>query len=218
MPTPSEGTGGRSDSVAVTVRVFRILSGMNVRVRLLSPRYGGCFTHWRGGRSRYCPGEAGKCPNHKLDKQWKGYGAIQYYDPHADLWIPSVLELTEHAELDFRNVWKRGQYWDMKRPKDVESKKFPVTAKLAHDGSGLKVPDSFNYLPVLLTMYHQESIELNVPNPIPPKVILEASHNGTTPPAVKPQETIPTKEEWMGFREKMKLMGFKLPDRDQAGE
>lgn len=171
---------GDDGEVAYTLKLFRVKPNQRFTIRTLSHRIDGLITHYfkppkSQGESKYCPGEEQGCAYHKLPKLWKGYAAVEVWDSHSGLWFPTVLEITEHLELDFRGVWKRGQQWVLSRAAEVKEKRTPVVAGLLGEDTDPKLPRAFDYLPVLQTVYHCPAIQLGCANPLPARVVLKAS-------------------------------------------
>lgn len=170
-PIPDKKIGG-------DLRQLRILSievGTDYHVRLLSEAYGGLFTHY-ARKSFLCTGEK-DCPSHihKYEKIWKGYAAVDIWLKERKVWLPFVLEISEHLELDFRGLWKRGQVWEIWRDHPVAKKPSPVQAKLQEEREPDRVPKAFDFVSVLKTRYHTSYIDLTAKNPLPPRVFVEES-------------------------------------------
>lgn len=155
-----------------SVRIVRIEPGASVCLRMLSESIGGLITHWDGKKSKYCIGEG--CPSnlHSRDRTWKGYVAAQQFRPLTKDWLPVVLELTEHAELDMREAYQRGQEWVLERRFGSNKKAGPVTASLHKPAALQALPAPFDVLRVLVHVYHCNDISLNVKNPLPPRLVL----------------------------------------------
>jgi len=175
MPDDTTLSGASDRLPVLPIRIFRLEPGASAFVRLLSPRYGGLFTHWKGGRSIYCAGEDCPAALHSTEKFWKGYGAVEAWCPIKNLWYPAVFELTEHLELDFRGQWERGQVWEVQRVKHKQAKREPIRADLQELLDANTLPADFDFLVVLKRMYHRERIDLGSKNPLPPKICLPPS-------------------------------------------
>jgi len=191
------------------LRVFRIEEGTTVHARTLSDGYKGVFTHYVKRRSVLCGGDDCDGPTHKTPKIWKGYAAVELWNAATNHWNPFVLEITESLELDLRGKWRRGQVWEFYREMPTKKKSMPITGKLLEERDPSSVPPEFDYRPVLLHLYHVHAIHLGVLNPMPPRVIVEASEgNG---PAIlagagagKPQMDAETEQKYQEFMNKMK--------------
>lgn len=166
-PPPSRADGARTPRL----RVFRIDPGTQWYVRVLSPEYGGLFYHWVGrgkyGRSHYCQGPDCSPTLHKGRRYWKGYAAVEVWVEAESHWVPTVLEITEHLELDLRGRWKRGQTWILSRAEETAGKPAPVVGQLSEENPPGSVPPSFDVKPALQMLYHEERIHLGEPNPLP---------------------------------------------------
>jgi hypothetical protein len=182
------------------VRVFRVDPGTAWRVRTLSPVYGGLFTHFVKNRSRYCD-PAGCRPEYpKGERFWRGYFAAELHDAAERCWRPVVFELTEHCELDMRGVYQRGQVWRVEREADKAGKHAPVRAALEGVVDPAQLPAAWDYRPVLFHLYHVEKLDLSASNPLPPRLMLQATpfvEGGS----VAPLEEMPTSPaEWERWR------------------
>jgi len=142
-------------------------------VYVISDRYYGLFTHYTKQGSRACQGvDCRFCK--AVEKVWKGYAAVELLHKEAKCWVPTVLELTEHAELDVRGVWKRGQMWGFTQ-RVPEGKKHPaVTGQLLPPRKDPVVPAEFDIRPVLKNFYRLIELPPTIPNPLPPRVVVEA--------------------------------------------
>lgn len=166
------------------LRVFRVRPGESWSIRTLSAEYGGIFTHYTKERSVYCDPDDCVAGLHRTERFWKGYAAVEVYDQRAAKWLPTVLEITEHLELDFRERFDRGQCWELWRMKETRKKKEPVQGTLLEERDPNTFPPAFDYVPVLLAIYHLERIDLSAKNPRPMKIYLPASE-GAPPPATR---------------------------------
>lgn len=160
------------------LRVLRIAEEQSVKVLTLSDCYGGISTHYQGGkkgtgRSIYC--KPGECPTtiHNIPPTWKGYFAGLVWDAAVSKWAPWCVELTEWAELDMRGRYQRGQVWMMERKPRPDRQQQPLTCRLVEERDPHDVPPAFDYRPVLLHVYHITKICCDVPNPMPPRVMVE---------------------------------------------
>jgi hypothetical protein len=188
-PSSTQVNGVAHDTNTVhAIQVFRIAEGQTVHLRTLSDSYGGCFTHYYHKRSQYCPGENCPSPVHKIDRIWKGYAAVEIYVASRKKWMPWVLEISEHLELDFRDRYARGQVWEIFRDLPQDGKKQPVTGKLQETRDPATFPAAFDVRPVLLHLYHVFSVDLNIKNPMPPRLIVRES-DGEAPKALQPGPT-----------------------------
>ena len=171
---------------AVAIRVFRIEKGTSQRVRMLSPSYGGVFTHYHRGRSQYCTGRDCPSPVHKVDRVWKGYVSAQVWNDASRNWFPVCLEITESLELTFRGVYARGQVWELWREQGPRGKELPVSGKLEEERDEHTTPKPFDIVPCLRALFHIDSIDLSSLNPLPPRVIVDVC-NDDGPEALKPK-------------------------------
>lgn len=201
---------GQGPARNLPLKVFRVDPGQTVTVRMLSKSYGGLFTHWARGRSHYCNPDGCDGTLHKTERFWKGYAAADIWNRQRALWFPVVLEITEHTELDLRQVYKRGQVWELERPAQAKSKKGPVRAWLIESRDPAQVPPAHEIVPVLRHLYHVDCIDLESSNPMPDRVYVEPSadpgpaarHDGDKP--LSPEER---KAVWEQVRKGMHANG-----------
>lgn len=174
MRVPSFRAAGGKVPPTYRLELFRVGAGVSIFVRTLSPVLLGCLTHWIAGQSEYCRGD-GLCRHdwHKTKQFWKGFIAAEIYDQGGDLWLPTVLEITERCEQDMRLAYRRGQVWRLSKEKGDKKHKMPLTAKLLEEINPETIPVAFDMRPVLLSIFHVPEIEIDVPNPLPPLVMVK---------------------------------------------
>jgi hypothetical protein len=194
------------------LRVLRVDPGQSFKIRLVSQRYGGLLTHWVRGRSVLCDGN--ECPalQHRSGTYWKGYALVEQWHGVKALWCPSVLEITENLELDFRGRYKRGQVWLLQRAPQVGRHKTGVFGVLMFEGQqeNLRVP--FDFLPVLRNLYHVSTIVLDKDNPMPARILVEPVAGNPPISEAEKADRPATPEEWALFRERLKGMHFNMPE------
>lgn len=188
MQTRSTLDGDDGRLPILPLRVFRLDDGTSYHVRFLSQRYFGLFVHWTRGRSVYCDPEG--CPHsvHQTDRFWKGYAACEVYDGPRKLWFPCVLEITEHLELDLRDQYARGQVWFLERQRVEGKKKSPTKGRFVEQLDLKTLPLAFDFVPVLLHLYHRPKLDLTAKNPMPPRLMIAAS-SGAPPSTLEPAST-----------------------------
>lgn len=155
------------------VRVLRLEQEEEFLVRVLSTSYSGLMGHYVAKRTEYCSGPQ-RCPRslHQRPTLWKGYFAGELWCPRRKLWFPTVVELTEGAELDVRGRFARGQTWRLWKPKKVDDKNPPLCCDLHEQCDPASVSRPFDVLPVIASLYHVASVQLGIDNPMPPKTIV----------------------------------------------
>ncbi len=188
------------------LRLLRLACGESQTIRTIDGTYGGLIVHHQAQRSMYCRGEHCSSALHKIPSNWKGYAGVEVWDGDFKLWRPTVLEITEAMELDFRERFARAQEWIISRAVRVKGKASACSAKFVRrlDQAGLRKP--FPILPVIVTVYHCDEIDLSVKNPMPGRVFLEAS-SGAPPLSVEQQTAShapPTEQQWKELREVMR--------------
>ena len=180
------------------VDVFRIEEGMSVYVRTLHNEYGGLFTHYFRGRSRLCCGADCNAAMHRMDRVWKGYTPVMvYFDKPRPLWLPKVLEITQHLELDLRGQFARAQEWQLWRHAPVGGKVQAVEGKLQNGRVESRLPVAFDIQPVVRALYGAETVELTAKNPQPARTFIEAIE-GDSPAGISEQPSndwVPTDRE-----------------------
>lgn len=205
--------GSEAPRPVIALRVFRQEPGQSHFVRLLSSRYGGCFTHYVKERSQYCDPEGCRwgCP--KAPQIWKGYAAADVYDDAVKLWLPVCFELTEALELDFRDKWQRGQVWRVTRPVKKKKKNEARFAVLIEQHSESSLPPEFDFLPCLLNTFHIFAIDLCHKNPLPPRVLVQAAA-GPVPGQQKKPDAPVSPQELSDFAQRARLLANigRMPD------
>ena len=163
------------------IRLERVQSGSTIRVRLLEGQVHGCFVHYVKDRSKYCGGDECRWGCSRLEKTWKGFISCEVWNPQLKNWHPCALEVTEHLELDFRGRTRRGQVWRLSRAARIKNKHFPVVGELVDQLAAEGLRDPFDVSLVLVHIFHQWPLLLDVPNPLPPRLVAEPSQGA--PPA-----------------------------------
>jgi hypothetical protein len=161
-----------SDPERYALRVLRVNAGESLVLRLLQSTYHGILTHYLRKRSWVCEGEDCPAARHHTPSQWRGYVPANLWHQDSQLWYPTVLELTEHAELDLRGRLERGQLWCFSRAPDGGDRHFPVTATLIGGHDPDIVPAPFDVLPVVRTLYRAPYLVLDKDNPMPAKTFV----------------------------------------------
>ena len=111
-----DGGAAKASACLSAVRVQRVEKDSLLIARMLSEKIGGCNTHYVHNRSRNrAPSHRPSPTYHRSETVWKGYVAAEIWRCATDDWLPVVLELTEHVELDMRDVYARGQLWELRR-------------------------------------------------------------------------------------------------------
>jgi hypothetical protein len=112
-----EGRGPQSAQQAgVVVRLVAVPLVGSITVRFLGPCVG-ILTHGKFKKAVACPGEE-HCPatTHRSQTIWKGYSPVEVWEElPIRLWIPAVLEITEHLWESMHAVKLRGTVWVMNR-------------------------------------------------------------------------------------------------------
>lgn len=193
MSQPAKGRGpARTDHFQL--RVLRFEKGQTIALRLLSvptlhvqgePRIGGCLTYFKSHThyfDRANPAQGIK----RQDLVWKGYVAAEAYEQRQNLWLPCVLEITEHMELDLRGEPLRGQVWSVTRPHPTKKAKHPpMIATWLEDRDPDSFPVPFDMQPTLRILYHTDQVLLDVPNGLPARPMVLPSQ-GEPPPGYVP--------------------------------
>lgn len=206
-PDSSQGTGDGPRAL----RIFRVAEGVSAVVRVLSAvdAVTGFNTHYIDKRSYVCGGDPCKHCRARERRYWKGYlAALGWLEPKRS-WLPIVLEVTESLELDMRGRIGRGQDWKLTRDKETPKQRKPVRGELLGSVAWSLIPPAFDFLPVLLNLYHEQKLDLGTPNPMPARIIVELCEGavpscaGYIAPEVVPPGTL---------RSMLQGTGYHLPD------
>jgi hypothetical protein len=156
------------------LRVLRLDPGEKLTVVFRTARVTGLFTHFTKGRSRYCDPAccAWGCP--KAERCWKGYDLVDAHDVRKNIWVPWVLEITEHLELDLRGLYSRGQVWELSCGEQSKEHRSPVTGKFLGVASADQVGPPMPFESTLRSLYHVERIALDERNPMPDRILVVA--------------------------------------------
>jgi hypothetical protein len=171
------------------LRVLRVEAAETLTVVFRTASVTGCFTHFVKGRSRYCDPDVCKwgCP--RLERTWKGYDLVDCFEPRSSMWVPWVLEITEHLELDLRGRYARGHSWQLARAAEAKDHRSPVVGKFLGVVPADRVQPTVNFDAVLRTLFHVERISLDVRNPMPDRILVTAHKEAMLPAqAVKVEE------------------------------
>lgn len=187
MRTPQQGP---PEATSYALRLFRIPPGSEFRLRTLSPAYSGLLSHYTRNGSEWCNPRGCQSPYHKKGPIWKGYCTCDLYDEANRWWAPIVFELTETCELDFRGVYKRGQVWVVERAAIVEKSKPPCRARLIGEADPAELPPAYDYMPVLRSVYHAFELTVGIPNPLPPRVMVQPMTGAPPADLVQPPEVV----------------------------
>jgi hypothetical protein len=87
--------------------------------------------------------------------------------------VPAVLEMTSSGEEFVRARDLRGETWHWSREGDG-GKRAPVIGLFCERIEEALCRPTFDILPVLLRFFGVRAIRLGVPNPTPPRVVLES--------------------------------------------
>jgi hypothetical protein len=171
----SQECGQRSPTA---LRIHRMAEGESFDFRMLSKplagRIPGILTHFVKDRSQACPGEDRCIPSvHRSGTFWKGYVAAQRYDAKLGLWFPVALEVTEAAELDMRDNYERGQVWHLSKLPDKKGVSQAVVARFVAVSLPMPLPEPYDIMPAIRTLYHVDVIRLCESNPLPGRVMVE---------------------------------------------
>jgi len=173
--------GAAQAAPQVPVRNYRLADGEVCEVTFLEETYHGMLTHWlasahkgRKGESKHCTGD--DCPPaiHSRPTIWKGYAAAEVWDRKAKRWLPVCFEVTESLELDLRDNFGRGQTWQVAKMQEAKTKNSKVTGILIETLEHHAIRPAFDVKPVLYHLYHVPFLCLDVPSPLPPRLVLES--------------------------------------------
>lgn len=180
-----------SGAAGHVVRILTVRADRPVAVLFCGPVQG-MLTHRVQGRPYACIGE-GSCPAsvHKALTIWKGYAPVREWVAERQRWFPAVFQVTEALEelLHGRNLV--GELWECIRLPD-KRKVGAVTGVFIdrRDEAALLAP--FDIRPPLQRLYHCNQLVLDVPNPVPPKLVLPAVEAAGPPSLSGPTPIPPT--------------------------
>jgi len=214
-PNPANPAQPRPDPLPLGV--YRVEYGTKSTIWTIGRRVLGLWTHWLKGRSVYCTGEICHPTLHAIPRVWKCFVAAAVWTLPEGVWRPIVLEVTEALELDFRGLYERGQLWELSRAHRTPKRNPPVKGVLLNRNPDLEPPEPFSIMEVLQHLFHQERIELDAVNALPPRQLMEPV-NGPPPrtAATTAGEHGMTPEEWEECRRKMGLPA--KPPKDKGSE
>jgi hypothetical protein len=110
-----------------------------------------------------------------------------------------------------RGVYERGQVWEFVRLPQAKGKRTPVMAKLIDQLDPTTLPEPFDYRMPLYHVYHVVELDLGHRNPLPGRLLVEAS-DGAPPINQKAKQSSPSPEEsreaWQKMRDAMKAQGW----------
>lgn len=174
---PINGNGKHAveteDRSLLQVDVFRVKEGEAHFIRTLAANYGGLFTHYYQKRSRVCRGADCYPVMHRSERVWKGYTPVLVFLVKQRIWVPKVLEITAHLELDFRDIFTRAQEWEIFRHAPLAGKTQPVIGKLHNAHVASRLPVAFDVEAVVKNLYGVECVDLANPNPMPRRTFVE---------------------------------------------
>jgi hypothetical protein len=196
---------------AYRLSVLRIKAGQKFILRMLSKEVKGFFIHYVGKRSEYCAGKDCSCQHQRIKRQWKGYVAAEQYDQSGNLWLPTVLEVTEYLELDFRDIYQRGQVWEVSRMAEKPRQTNPVTGKLLEVRNPDTFPQPHQIYDSLLHLYHVTTLDMSQKNPLPARTYVHPSI-GAAPKGFEPEEALSAEQ----VAENLRKMREKLHERNGA--
>ncbi len=166
MVPPNERSGNGSAGAA-QLRIHRIDAGVASVVWFLAFAGLGVFTHYLKRRSQLCPGRECCCGHQREERIWKGYEPVLIHQRDTGLWLATVLELTEGAELQLRGNCGRGHVWQLSRAPDQKGKRNPVSCRLVELQADAITPAAFDIQSCLRHLYHRDHVDASFPNPMP---------------------------------------------------
>lgn len=134
----------------------------------------GLLVHRFQGRPLGCPGEE-SCPTavHRARTLWYGYAPARVWRPLQQDWAAGVVEITEALEELLRSRHLRRELWLLHRH-NQRKKTGPVSGVLLETRAEEDTPAPFDVRPALYRLYHTNTLNLGVANPLPAKVVLPA--------------------------------------------
>jgi hypothetical protein len=164
-------SGAPSPAQAVSVR--RVPHAQPLTV-CFAGKIAGLLTHQYQGKFRGCTG-APACPAavHKALTLWKGYVAAREWEERLKRWYPIVLEVTECLEEQLRGRALAGEIWILTR-ESGRKRSGKVIGRYLERREEPSLTQCFGTLNALLRFYHSDTLDLGVPNPLAPRLLLPA--------------------------------------------
>lgn len=162
----------------------------------------GMFTHYIGRNSEICHGEECRSCRGKQKRIWKGYRGLLWHDVAAKTWVPTVLEVTESLELDFRGKIGRGQEWLLTRGESTATKKATILGTCAGKRELPEHLRPFDFHATIHTVYHDWSIRCEAINPMPARIFVSTVDLAGPGDNGKAAEK-PSPEQLKKFKERM---------------
>lgn len=144
----------------------------------------GVIMHWTRGGSVPCLPEP-DCPAaiHRSGSTWKGYAPVRMWDHSLGVWMPFVLEVTEALEEVLRGRDLRGEVWRLSRCRKKKGSG-AVQGVLEELRTDVQLLTPFDVRVVVQRRFHCGPLVWDVPNPIVPKLKVEAA--SAPPPSCLP--------------------------------
>ena len=206
--TTSNDNFARNTPAPARLRVRRVEQGETIRFRTLSAGYGGLFTHYIRGNSRYCFGTE-RCPPaiHK-DKIWKGYAGAEYWLELEKRWRACVWEITQNCEQELRGLFSRGQVWRCTSRLNAKGSGHAVTCELVDQLDPASLRSCPNILPTLFVLYNTIEVTLDEKNPLPARELVEdVAGDGPKDLRAGSQEQPATDEQWKRLKDALQGIG-----------
>jgi hypothetical protein len=192
------------------VRISSVKVETPLTVRFLAG-YRGILSHWYSHRGRACKGR-GACPQewHKVPPIWYGFAPVERWEPVLRKWIPTVLEITASLEHSLRGRELRGEMWALLRKVGKKDRGEVIGTYLE---TLPKVRPAFDVFPVLEIAYGYGDFLIDLPNPVPPPLILEASDDPgpSVPDNLKPVQDHNGAEAGEMLKDYLKQRGIHAP-------
>jgi hypothetical protein len=160
-----------------SVRIWAIDEKEEFYIRTLSPSCEGMFIHWLGKKPYPCLKE--ECPGerHKKDRFWTGFVHVERWLDKEQVWFPCVMQVSPRLELDFRDVYQRGQVWQISRIRHNGKLRYPVVGVMLQKLKAETLPQPLDILPILRTAYNCFRFVLGEKNPLPPRTLAIPSND-----------------------------------------
>lgn len=142
-----------------------------LHVMFLGP-YSGLITHWTTAGSIPCLGEE-RCAQrvHACKEVWKGYAAVDVWEPITTTWYAAVLEITESLEHLLAGESLRGSVWALHR--GGKGRHQEVIGRLEERRPVSSVRDAFDFRDLVESFFRMRELTWGVPNPVEPRRLME---------------------------------------------
>lgn len=220
---PSDPRSSSANASGVVVRLVPVPLEGKITVRFLGPCVG-ILTHgtkWK--QAVACPGEQ-HCPAtlHRSKTIWKGYAPAEVWEENPiRLWVPCVVEITEHLWEMMHEHTLRGSVWMLERVSEGRRTHI-VQGVMVDQLDPRTLRSDVQVQTVVCRVWKSSHIFFGAKPLIPPRQTLTATIDTepiTASPLAEPKD-IPGTPEWEAARETARalLKGQLKPSKNGNGK